>query len=135
MIRDPSDELLTFFKQSLNSLGNVYTEIPPDDVNDFIHLQTLYFTDEGTNNSTEYDCMLTINITTRFRGQGTRKTANTLSTNVLDALIGKDITTQHFKSVSGPFVDTLENETDDTGQFKLIGKLLILNFKIQQIKN
>jgi len=133
MIIDPSDELLTFFEKSLTGMDyGVYTEIPTDKVDNYIHLQTLYLTDEGTKNSIAYDCSLTIDIATRFRGQGSRKQVNSISSDIMGRIIGKNIITQNFTSVTDPWLDTLENETLDTGDFKVIGKLMILRFKVQQ---
>jgi hypothetical protein len=138
MTLDPSNQLRTFFYEGLSGLNYekdfaVYSGVPENPV-DYVHMRELTITDDGTKDQFIWDCTLTIDIISGFKAKGSWKKCDAVSSQVWDKLLKKDIKTDNFSSCTDPFVESVNNFTDVFDDYKILGKTIILRFKVQQVK-
>jgi hypothetical protein len=135
---DPSSQLRTFFYEGLSGLTydkdfKVYSGVPENLV-DYVHMRELTITDDGSKTDLIWDCSLILDIITGFKGKGTWKVCDTVSSQIWDKLLKEDIRTENFSSVTDPFIESVNNFTDTFDDYKILGKTIVFRFKVQQVK-
>jgi hypothetical protein len=135
---DPSDEILTLMYGRL-SLSydsknyNVYTVVPKKVPFDYVLMAPPEIVNDDDKDSNAYEVTQLFDIVTNGGERGSWKAASSLASQIMKAIMKKDITTANFQATVKPIVDSTNNFVEETEVGIIVRKLIRFRYNLQQI--